>query len=140
MLAEAVRRLAALGEVESFAPVIHSAPLGPSSRRYANSAAVLATRLGPDALLVELKGLEAHIGRRRGGQRWSARVLDCDIVLWSGGVRRAKALTIPHPAFRRRAFVLLPAVALAPDWRDPATGLRVRHLLARLTRPRPAIR
>jgi 2-amino-4-hydroxy-6-hydroxymethyldihydropteridine diphosphokinase len=140
VLAEAAKRLEELGEVLAVAPVMQSAPLGPSLRRYANGAAVLATPLDPRALLAGLQALERAFGRRHGGQRWQTRVLDCDIVLWSGGVWREKALTIPHPQFRRRDFVLRPAVAVAPQWRDPVTGLRLRHLHARLTRPRPATR
>ncbi|WP_234026451.1 2-amino-4-hydroxy-6-hydroxymethyldihydropteridine diphosphokinase [Qipengyuania thermophila] len=140
MLAEAVRLLRTLGEVEAVAPVLRSAPLGPSRRRYANGALVLASALEPLALLAALKELERRLGRRPGGQRWSARVLDCDIVLWSGGGWRSRDLTIPHSAFRARCFVLRPLAAVAPLWRDPATGLTPRHLLARLTRPRPLTR
>jgi 2-amino-4-hydroxy-6-hydroxymethyldihydropteridine diphosphokinase len=98
------------------------------------------TMLDPPALLAALKALERAFGRVRGGQRWSARVLDCDIVVWSGGVWRDKALTIPHPQFRRRDFVLRTACAIVPAWRDPLTGLSLRHLHARLTRRRPATR
>jgi 2-amino-4-hydroxy-6-hydroxymethyldihydropteridine diphosphokinase len=68
-------------------------------------------------------------------------VLDCDIVLWSGGVWRSGGrtmpLAIPHPAFAIRAFVLTPALAIAPGWRDPVSGLTLAHLHARLTRRRP---
>ncbi|RYD41366.1 MAG: 2-amino-4-hydroxy-6-hydroxymethyldihydropteridine diphosphokinase, partial [Verrucomicrobiaceae bacterium] len=61
-------------------------------------------------------------------------VLDLDIVLWSGGIWVSPGLAIPHPAFRERGFVLSPAMDVAADWRDPVTGLKVRHLFARLTR------
>jgi 2-amino-4-hydroxy-6-hydroxymethyldihydropteridine diphosphokinase len=43
-------------------------------------------------------------------------------------------LRVPHPRFRDRAFVLEPLAELAPDWRDPETGLTVGELLVRLTR------
>jgi 2-amino-4-hydroxy-6-hydroxymethyldihydropteridine diphosphokinase len=118
------------------APIHTSAPLGPSKRRYANSAALIDSGLAPPALLDLLKRIERIFGRR-GGQRWSARVLDLDIVLWNGGCWRSPKLTLPHPAFRQRAFVLTPALHLAPQWRDPVTGLTLRHLHARLTRRPP---
>lgn len=121
--------------VRAVAPVSVTDPIGPSIRRYANGAAVIDSPLEPLAMLALLKRIEREFGRRAGGQRWSARVLDLDIVLWSGGCHAAPGLTIPHPLFRQRAFVLAPAVAVAPDWRDPVTGLTVRQLRHRLARP-----
>ncbi|MGH6786995.1 MAG: 2-amino-4-hydroxy-6-hydroxymethyldihydropteridine diphosphokinase [Novosphingobium sp.] len=133
--------LAALGKaglrVVSASPVLTTAPLGPSRRRYANAAALVETALAPDALLAALKRIEHDFGRQVRGPRWGARVLDLDIVLWSGGCRASDPLTVPHPAFRHRDFVLKPASVIAPDWRDPLTRLTIRHLRARLTRPRP---
>lgn len=115
-------------------PVLRSAPLGPSRRRYANGAALVESRLEPDELLALLKHVERDFGRREGGQRWSSRVLDLDIVLWNAGAWSGPGLTVPHPAFRERDFVLRPAATLAPHWRDPLTGLTLRQLHARLTR------
>ena len=138
VLAAALERLEAEGiRVISAAPMIETAPVGPSIRRYANSAALIETELEPEALLALLKRLERDFGRRASGRRWRARVLDLDVVLWSGGPYASAALTIPHPLFRERAFVLAPALAIAPAWRDPLTGATVRQLHARLTAPRP---
>jgi 2-amino-4-hydroxy-6-hydroxymethyldihydropteridine diphosphokinase len=120
--------------VTASAPAIETDPIGPSIRRYANSAAVIETDIEPEALLALLKRIEHDFGRRAGGQRWRARVIDLDIVLWSGGPYASPALTIPHKLFRERRFVLDPALAVAPDWRDPITGLTLRQLHARLTR------
>ncbi len=116
------------------APVIETDPIGPSIRRYANSAAVVEAAMDPPALLALLKRIEREFGRRLGGQRWRARPLDLDIVLWSGGPFASPSLTVPHKLFRERDFVLRPAQAVAPDWRDPLTSLTVRQLHARLTR------
>ena len=124
-------------KLKAASPIVASAPLGPSRRRYANAAAVVKTRLAPEELLDRLQAIERGFGRRAGGLRWGARVLDLDIVLWSGGAWASPGLTVPHTEFRSRRFVLGPAAAIAPRWRDPLTALTVRHLLARLTRPRP---
>jgi 2-amino-4-hydroxy-6-hydroxymethyldihydropteridine diphosphokinase len=59
-------------------------------------------------------------------------VLDLDIVLWSGGAWASPGLTIPHPRFRTRQFVLGPAASIAPTWRDPLSGLTLRQLAYRL--------
>jgi len=130
--------LAALAEeglrVERASRAIQTAPLGPSLRRYANAAAVISTPLEPPALLALLKHIERQFGRRRGGRRWGARVLDLDVVLWSGGCWASPGLVVPHRQFRERDFVLGPGAEIAPGWRDPLTGLTLRQLSACLTR------
>lgn len=123
-------------QVVARSPVIDTAPVGPSSRRFANMALVVQTERDPGPMLALLLRLERNFGRRRLGQSWGARPLDLDIVLWSGGIFASDSLAIPHPRFRQRHFVLGPAVTIAPDWRDPVTGLTVRQLHARLTRQR----
>ncbi|MFM2300909.1 MAG: 2-amino-4-hydroxy-6-hydroxymethyldihydropteridine diphosphokinase [Pseudomonadota bacterium] len=133
VLRAAVAALEASGvAVLRIAPIIASAPIGPSLRRYANSAAVVETALPPDDLLATLKAIEQAFGRTRGGQRWSSRVLDLDIVLWAGGAWSSPGLTVPHIAFRTRDFVLRPAAAIAPRWRDPLTGNSLRQLAGHL--------
>lgn len=134
--AEVAAALAALPGKVTASPIVASAPLGPSLRRFANTAALVESDAAPEQLLRELKRIERAHGRRR-GRRWGARVIDLDIVLWSGGGWTSRTLTLPHPRFRERRFVLDPLLALAPDWRDPRTRLTVRQLHARLTRRRP---
>nr|AIW81391.1 7, 8-dihydro-6-hydroxymethylpterin-pyrophosphokinase [uncultured bacterium TB310_p] len=108
-------------------------PIGPSTRAYANAAVTVASNLAPDSLLHELKEIEAEFGSRR-GQRWSARTLDLDIILWGGGSFHSSNVTIPHTLFRTRDFVLKPLMSVAPSWVDPITNLSVRHLFTRLTK------
>ena len=74
----------------------------------------------PDALLALLKRIERDFGRRPGGQRWGARVLDLDIVLWCGGAcAPAPGLTIPHP-LSANATSSCPALAGSPGLARPA--------------------
>ncbi len=137
VLARALTAIEAEGvAIEAASAIIASAPLGPSARRYANAAAIAVTDLSPPELVTTLQRVEHAFGRRRRGGRWRARPLDLDIVLWSGRAWSEAGLTIPHPAFRERFFVMAPAAAIAADWRDPVSGLTLRHLRARLTRPR----
>lgn len=132
---EVAAAIPALPGLVAAAPIITSAPVGPSIRQFANTAALIRTPLEPAALLCELKSIERRFGRRR-GQRWGARVIDLDIILWSGGAVTARDLTIPHRAFRMRDFVLAPLLHLVPRWRDPVTGRTIAQLHARLTRRR----
>lgn len=110
--------------------IIASAPLGPSLRTYANGAIVMDSDLAPLPVLAMLQGIESSVGRNRRGSRWRARPLDLDIILWNGGIWRSPDLTIPHPLFRERPFVLGPAAEIAPTWRDPVSGRTLRQLAA----------
>ncbi|MCM8730457.1 2-amino-4-hydroxy-6-hydroxymethyldihydropteridine diphosphokinase [Hephaestia sp. GCM10023244] len=128
--AEIAAALAAIGGVIAVSPIVSTPPLGPSIRRFANAAALIASDEAPPALLTRLKAIEQAFGRRR-GRRWGARVIDLDIILWSGGAWADTRLIVPHRAFRERGFVLDPLGTIVPDWRDPVTGLTVRQLMHR---------
>jgi len=115
----------------ALSPVIPTPALGPAGRSFANAAMIVETELGPPALLILLKATEAAFGRRR-GRRWGPRVLDLDIVLWSGGRWTARRLVVPHRDIEQRDFVLRPLAAIAGDWRVGEGARTVRHALARL--------
>jgi 2-amino-4-hydroxy-6-hydroxymethyldihydropteridine diphosphokinase len=119
--------------------IVTSKPVGPSQRIYANAAATISSDLDPLRLLIRLKAIEHHFGRRHRGQSWRPRVLDLDIILWSGGIYSSDdpALAIPHPHMCKRGFVLGPAAKIAPDWHDPVSGFAIKHLFHRLNRPKP---
>ncbi|MBJ7445299.1 MAG: 2-amino-4-hydroxy-6-hydroxymethyldihydropteridine diphosphokinase [Sphingobium sp.] len=135
LLAEAATRIAQHARIVATSPTIETPPIGPSRRRYANAALLVQSTLAPPAMLVWLQSIEQALGRRR-YRRWGARSVDIDIILWSGGVWNSPMLTIPHPAFAARDFVLAPLRAIAPGWRDPRSGLTIRHLDARLQKAR----
>jgi 2-amino-4-hydroxy-6-hydroxymethyldihydropteridine diphosphokinase len=137
VLRAAVRALADGGfAVEQMARVRQTAPVGPSSRRYANSAVLGHWDADPQALLGLCQQVERDFGRRP-GRRWGARVLDVDI--WLIGARRIGEpdLIVPHPGLAARDFALRPLVELAANWRHPGLGLTARHLLGRLEKRHP---
>ncbi len=108
---------------------------GGAGRDFANAVALVESDLDPPEMLRSLKKLEREFGRRR-GRRWGSRVLDLDIVDWSGGRWRSRSLTVPHGAAAERAFVIEPLASIAPSWRLEAP-LTARHLAHRLARRRP---
>ncbi len=126
----AMEECAGLGTITARSPIISTKPIGPAQRRFANAALVLESEYDPSALLAGLKRTEHEFGRRT-GKVWGDRVLDLDIILWSGGRYSSKTLSIPHGEYRQRGFVLKPAVTIAGDWRDPRDGLRLRQMHAR---------
>ena len=115
-------------------PIVLSAAQGPGGRDFANAVALVESELDPADMLTRLKAIERSFGRRR-GRRWGARVLDLDLLLWSGGKFQSRELTIPHARLASRGFVLQPLSAVAPDWR--LGSVSVRHLAARLARQAP---
>ena len=116
-------------------PVILNPAHGGAGRDFANAVALVESDLEPSAMLRRLKSIEREFGRRR-GKRWSSRVLDLDIALWSGGRVRSRGLTVPHRHIGNRSFVLQPLAAVAPAWRIQG-GLNARHLAHRLAHRRP---
>jgi 2-amino-4-hydroxy-6-hydroxymethyldihydropteridine diphosphokinase len=116
-------------------PIVLNPAHGGAGREFANAVALVESDLEPPAMLGQLKAIEREYGRRR-GRRWGSRVLDLDLVAWSGGKWRSRALTVPHPALEKRSFVLGPLAVIAPNW--PVRGtLAARHLAHRLARRAP---
>lgn len=102
----------------------------PSAPAYANTVAIMRTRLAPTVLLRALHDIEDTHGRVR-AERWGDRTLDLDIVAY-GSVRSGDpALTLPHPRAAERLFVLEPWLMLDADAELPGAG-RIDVLRARL--------
>ncbi len=121
---------------------------------YLNAAASFRWSGTPEALLSLLHGIEAKLGRTRDG-RWTARIIDLDLIALDDDVRPDRAvqtqwatmpperalvevpdrLILPHPRLTERSFVLVPLADVAPDWRHPVNGLSVAQMLA--ARPAP---
>jgi len=89
------------------------------------------TSLPPRALLAACKRIEQAAGRRE-AVRFGPRVLDIDVILYKGMVVHEPELVIPHPRMLNRRFVLIPLLEIAPDIRDPETGVALAQVLAGL--------
>jgi 2-amino-4-hydroxy-6-hydroxymethyldihydropteridine diphosphokinase len=109
-----------------------TAPVGVGPQpAFLNAVAVGDTALTPRELLDLLLDVERELGRERPFPG-AARTLDLDLILYDEAIVDAPELTVPHPRFRERRFVLEPLAELAPDWRDPVTGRTVEELLRML--------
>ena len=128
----AVRRLESLLQSLTVSRFRETAPVGVGAQpSYLNGAAVGTTVLDPLALLEALRAIEEERGRER-PFRWAPRTLDLDLILYADATIDTARLTVPHPRFRDRAFVLEPLAEIAPDLVDPVTGRSVGELWAAL--------
>ncbi len=98
---------------------------------FLNGALVLETPLAPERLLDLLQETENSLGRVR-GERWGARRIDLDLLLYDALVLETPRLVIPHPRMVFRRFVLEPAAEIASAMLHPTSGLTVGQLLENL--------
>ena len=100
--------------------------------RFLNAAVIGTTEIDPLTLLTALQAIESARGRERAYPN-ASRTLDLDLILYGNVVTSSAALTLPHPRFRERRFVLEPLAEIGPGLVDPVSGLTVGALLMRLT-------
>lgn len=105
-----------LPDVEAVSSVYESDPVGGPGNQgpYLNVVVQLDTELSPGALLSLCHRIESAAHRVR-DERWGARTLDLDIIWIDGVTMDEPRLTIPHPRWKDRKFVLAPLRELAPD-------------------------
>jgi 2-amino-4-hydroxy-6-hydroxymethyldihydropteridine diphosphokinase len=133
--------LAALAEITALPDVqvvqhskwYRSQPIGgpPDQGEFLNAAAVIETTIAPLILLDELGKLESRLGRQP-AERWSARTIDIDILLYGTEVAETAMLTLPHSRMSFRRFVLEPAAEIAPRMLHPTIGWPIERLLLHL--------
>jgi 2-amino-4-hydroxy-6-hydroxymethyldihydropteridine diphosphokinase len=90
----------------------------PGSPAFLNAVVLLLHYGGAERLLAEMLGVEEELGRVR-RQKNGPRVIDLDLILYDAAVRSSRSLTLPHPRYREREFVLAPLREIAPWWVDP---------------------
>lgn len=105
---------------------------GPEDQaEFLNAAFYVETSLSPQALLQQLQQIEQVAGRQR-AERWEARHLDLDLLLYDDAVIEQEQLVIPHPRMVFRRFVLEPAAEIAGEMTHPTTQRTITDLWQRL--------
>jgi 2-amino-4-hydroxy-6-hydroxymethyldihydropteridine diphosphokinase len=95
---------------------------------FLNTAISGQTELAPEELLAFIKKTEQEIGRVERFHQ-GPREIDIDIIFYGDLVLKSPELTIPHPAFRDRDFVLQPLCGINPQMTDPVTSQTIAQLL-----------
>jgi 2-amino-4-hydroxy-6-hydroxymethyldihydropteridine diphosphokinase len=127
-LAYAVSRLRQILEETRVSSTIETEPVGVGVQpRFLNAAVVGRFGGTPRMLLDELLRIEGERDRRRPFPG-APRTLDLDLVMFGDLVVEEPGLSVPHPRFRARAFVLQPLAEIAPELVDPVTGKTVGRL------------
>ena len=102
--------------IEKISSLYFSRPMGPQDQPdYMNAVLLLNTQLSPLALLDQLQTIENNAGRVRKENRWGARILDLDILLFGNETISSERLTVPHYGMKTREFVLIPLAEISPD-------------------------
>jgi 2-amino-4-hydroxy-6-hydroxymethyldihydropteridine diphosphokinase len=102
--------------IDKISSLYFSRPMGPQNQPdYMNAVLMLTTQLSPLALLDQLQKIENKAGRVRKENRWGARILDLDILLFGNESINSERLTIPHYGMKTREFVLIPLAEISPD-------------------------
>jgi 2-amino-4-hydroxy-6-hydroxymethyldihydropteridine diphosphokinase len=127
----AVGRLSELLSGLTVSTLHETDPVDAEGPRFLNGAAMGETSRSPKEVLDALLEIEQARGRER-AYRNAPRTLDLDLVLYGNGIVNEPGLEVPHPRFRERRFVLAPLAEIAPEMKDPVTGLTVRELLGNL--------
>jgi dihydroneopterin aldolase/2-amino-4-hydroxy-6-hydroxymethyldihydropteridine diphosphokinase len=105
-----------LGNVTAMSNVYETDPVGGPDDQgpYLNMVVQVETSLDPFALLRRCQRIEAEAMRQR-IVHWGPRTLDVDIVQFDDLTLESDELSIPHPRFGERRFVLAPLADIAPD-------------------------
>lgn len=106
----------------------------PDSPDFINATAALTPLDGetPESLLEKLQALEVQFGRQTKVVMNEPRPLDLDLIAFRDEQRQGAQLTLPHPRFQERRFVLEPLAEIAPEAILPGQSVTVAELLARL--------
>ena len=115
-LRQALADLAALPHTQLLqtSPFLSSTPLDADGPTYVNAVVRLETRINAVDLLQALQGLESAAGRTR-YYRHAPRTLDLDLLFYGDAQMQSEYLSLPHPRWSQRAFVLLPLQVVCPD-------------------------
>lgn len=139
-LAQLERAIQRLGEHPSIDVMgrsnwFHTKPIGgpPEQGEFVNAAIRVQTCLSPQELFQVLRRVETDLGRQR-RERWAARSMDLDLLLYGDLILKTPQLEIPHPRLAFRRFVLEPAAEVAQDMLHPVVGWTIGQLLEHLNR------
>ena len=114
------------------APVYRSKAVGYTDQPdFLNTAVSGQTDLTPEELLKAVKEIEAEVGRTA-SFRWGPREIDIDIIFYGDQIIKSEHLTVPHPEYSKRDFVLKHLLDLNPSLKDPESAQSIKQVMSKL--------
>lgn len=117
-----------------FSPWYRNRAVGFEGTDFINLVAGFTTPLPIDAVLSRLHAIETLCGRPRGAPRWAPRSMDLDVLLYDELICDEPHLKLPRPDLLKRAFMLGPLAALAPELVHPTEKVTIGELWRRFDR------
>jgi 2-amino-4-hydroxy-6-hydroxymethyldihydropteridine diphosphokinase len=133
-LAMATRELERQFPGVRFSPWYRNRAVGFEGADFINLVAGFSTELALAELLARLHAIEALCGRPREAPRWAPRSMDLDVLLYGDLVCQEPQLKLPRPDLLKRAYMLGPLAALAPDLVHPTEKQTIGELWQRFDR------
>lgn len=128
-LASAITYIQRLGQIIAFSGIYETAAWGRENLpSYYNQVLALQTSLSAEKLLEQLLLIEQKLGRVR-KEKYDARTMDIDILLYNTDVIDKEYLKIPHPLMAERRFVLVPLCEIAAGYTHPIYQKTIQFLL-----------
>jgi 2-amino-4-hydroxy-6-hydroxymethyldihydropteridine diphosphokinase len=133
-LETAVRELERQFRGVRFSPWYRNRAVGFEGEDFINLVAGFATELPIGEVLARLRAIEALCGRPREAPRWAPRSMDLDVLLYGDLICQEPHLKLPRPDLLKRAYMLGPLAAIAPDVVHPTERQTIRELWQRFDR------
>ncbi len=128
MVQQALRDVTSLPDTQLFkaSSLYRSAPYEAQGPDFINAVVLVQTQLSPLALLHALQALELQSGRERPFKN-APRTLDLDLIFYGDLSLDTPELTLPHPRWHERAFVLQPLAEVWPERVSAVQLVAVQH-------------
>jgi 2-amino-4-hydroxy-6-hydroxymethyldihydropteridine diphosphokinase len=119
-------------QVRAVSTVYRTEPVGhPGQQPFYNCVVEIETDLSPRDLKFHLlRRIENELGRTRGSDKFAARTIDLDLILYDDLVMITKDLTLPDPDIPRRPFLAVPLQELAPGLVLPGSGMHISAVVS----------
>lgn len=108
--------------------IYESEAVGFSSDAFHNLIVGFDSDLDVKAVAKQLRDIELDNGRTRNSQKFSARTLDLDLILYGDLIISDGRLQIPRDEIEKYAFVLEPLAEIAPTDIHPVSGISYTEL------------